>query len=54
MGRVNRVIYREIFKRQPYKMVKHAQIIQTLTENKLSVFSHIVGLAFEGLTPNLW
>ena len=38
MGRVNRAIHRNegsLFKRQPHKMVKQTQTIQTLTQHEL-------------------
>ena len=39
------------FKRQPHKMVKHAETIyQQQPSNCLSVFNHSVGLALKGLT----
>ena len=38
------------FKRQPHKMVKHAQTIRRLLlRTCLSVFDHFVGLALKGL-----
>ena len=38
------------FKRQSHKMVKHTQTIRrVLPVNCLSVFDHLVGLAFKGL-----
>ena len=44
--------YELIFKRQPYKMVKHTQIIiRRLSQtNCLSVFNHFAGMALKGLT----
>ena len=54
------LIYREMalvnvdvnsFKRQPHKMVKHAQTIcRLLPTNCLSVFDHFVALALKRLT----
>ena len=42
------------FKRQPHKMVKHAQTIcQQQTTNCLSVFDYFVGLALKGLSAFL-
>ena len=38
--------------RQPHKMVKHTQTIcVTIQTNCLSVFDHLLGLVFKGLSP---
>ena len=43
------------FKRQPHKMVKHAQTIRwQQPTNCLSVFDHFLGLALKGLTLNIF
>ena len=40
----------QLFKSQPYKMVKHTQTIrQLLSANCLDVFDYLVGLALKGL-----